>query len=345
MIRIGVVKDERFYEHSPGHTHPEHPHRLKTIYRMMEQEFKNEFILMEPRLASLEQLELVHTSTYVKKVFKTADHSFTSLAPDTPASAKTYLSACLAAGGCLSAFDTLVSGGCEVCFSLVRPPGHHALPDRAGGFCIFNNVAIIAKYAMKAHKMKRILIIDWDVHHGNGINDVYYDSREVLYFSTHDTFLYPYTGAWEDSGNGEGAGYTVNLPLPRDFQDEDFYYVYHEICSPLFERYRPELILVCAGFDAHRNDPIGRWKMTEQVFGRLTRLFLRFWEDIHRPPLLFVLEGGYDFRSTTDSVREVLNALSSYPDQKAPPEPNPQRAEPVVQKAREFHSGFGVWTS
>jgi acetoin utilization deacetylase AcuC-like enzyme len=343
MLRTGVIKDDRFFAHKPGHTHPEHPQRLKSIYRMMEQEFKNDLICVAPQMASLEQLELVHTATYIKKVFKTADHNFTSLAPDTPASEKTYLSACLGVGGCISALNALVTGACDVCFSLVRPPGHHALPDRAGGFCIFNNVAITARYAMKTRGMKRILIIDWDVHHGNGVNDLFYDSREVLYFSTHDTFLYPYSGSLEETGTGEGEGYTVNIPLPREFQDEDFLHVYREICGPIFERYRPELILVCAGFDAHKNDPIGRWRMTERVFGRLTRVFLKFWEDIFRPPLLFVLEGGYDFRATTDSTREVLKALTQYREDAVVPDADPKQAEPLVEKARKVHETFGVW--
>ncbi len=223
MLRIGVVKDERFYSHRPGHTHPEHPHRMKVIYRMLTQEFEHDLISVEPQMASLEQLELVHTATSIKKVFKTADHQFTSLAPDTPACAMTYVSACLGVGGCIAALDAVVTGTCDACFSLVRPPGHHALPDRAGGFCIFDNVAVTARYAMKAHGKKRILIIDWDVHHGNGVNDLFYDSRDVLYMSTHDPFLYPYTGLWEETGKGEGEGHTVNIPLTRKCRDEDFF--------------------------------------------------------------------------------------------------------------------------
>jgi acetoin utilization deacetylase AcuC-like enzyme len=345
MANISIIKDDTYLKHKPGHTHPEHPHRIKSIYRMLEKDFNNDLNVIQPVMASLEQLELVHTSTYIKKVLKTAEHNYTSLAPDTPASTNTFITACSAVGGCLEGLNALVAGESDICFSLIRPPGHHALPDRAGGFCIFNNVGITAAHAIKTHNMKRILIIDWDVHHGNGVNDLFYDSKEVFYMSTHDTFLYPYTGDWQEAGAGEGEGYSLNIPIPRDFNDADIFTLYKETASPIIERFRPQLILVCAGFDAHKNDPIGRSNLSEQGFRWLTHLFLHLRKEIKCPPVFFVLEGGYDFRSLTRSVKEVLIAMKEDNHKNALPEVASQKAESHVEKARQIHARYGVWTN
>jgi len=343
MSQASVVKDQLYLEHKPGHTHPEHPHRLRSIYRMLEKDFAGGLNVVEPVMASLDQIELVHTSTYIKKVLKTAEHNFTSLAPDTPASAETFRTACSAVGGCLEGLKALVSGDSNTCFSLIRPPGHHALPDRAGGFCIFNNIGITARYAIKEYKIPRLLIIDWDVHHGNGVNHLFYDRKEILYMSTHDSFLYPYTGDWEETGKGEGEGYTINIPIPREFHDEDLFHLYKGVVSPVIDRYRPQLILVCAGFDAHQDDPIGRSRMTETAFKWLTQLLLALREEVNRPPMLFALEGGYDFRSLTACVREVLAIMTGNNPRGPLPEITSQLAEPLVEKARHIHAKYGVW--
>jgi acetoin utilization deacetylase AcuC-like enzyme len=345
MSNISIIKDDIFLAHKPGHTNPEHPHRIKTIFRMLEKDFVSGLNVIQPVMASLDQLELIHTSTYIKKVLKTAEHNYTSLAPDTPASANTFITACSAVGGCLEALNALIAGECDMCFSLIRPPGHHALSDRAGGFCIFNNVGITAAHAIKTHRMKRILIIDWDVHHGNGVNDLFYDSKEIFYMSTHDTFLYPYTGDWHETGRGEAKGYSLNIPIPRDFNDDDVFTLYKMIASPIMERYRPQLILVCAGFDAHKNDPIGRSNLSENAFKWLTHLLLHLREEINRPPVFFVLEGGYDFRSLARSVKEVLIAMKDADHRNALPDVQSQRAEIHVEKARRIHSRYGIWTN
>ena len=345
MMDISIIKDDIFLKHKPGHTHPEHPNRIKTIYRMLKKDFISGVNVIQPVMATLEQLELIHTPTYIKKVLKTAEHNYTSLAPDTPASANTFITACSAVGGCLEGLNALVAGECDTCFSLVRPPGHHALSDRAGGFCVFNNVGITAAHAIKTHKMKRILIIDLDVHHGNGVNDLFYDSKEVLYLSTHDTFLYPYTGDWQDVGAGEAKGYSLNIPVPRDYNDDDMFALYKNIVSPVVERFRPQLILVCAGFDAHKNDPIGRSNLSEKAFRWLTHLILHLRDEINRPPVFFVLEGGYDFRSLTRCVKEVLIAMKDDNHRSALPEVQSEHAEIHVEKARQVHSRYGIWTN
>lgn len=342
--RVGIVKDERYLGHMPGHTHPEHPLRLKTVYRMVEKEFSDDLVSIEPEPATLEQLEFVHSSAYIQKVMKTADHDFTSLAPDTPASAGTYLASWLAAGGCIKGLDAMVLDVCDICFALIRPPGHHALADRAAGFCVFNNLGITARYAMKVHQMSRILIVDWDVHHGNGLNDLFYAEREVLYLSTHDTGLYPYSGEWVETGKGPGEGYTINIPIPRTLTDDDFCALYRGILAPVITGYSPELILVAAGFDAHRDDPIGRCRLTEKAFGVLTRLLLDLRLHIPVPPMLFALEGGYDPRSLSRSVREVLMAMSGRQASEMFPAGASGRAEELIGKARRIHDRYGIWT-
>ncbi len=343
--KIGIVRDERYLEHKPGHMHPENPRRIKAVYQMIDTHFSKKLIHIEPEAATLEQLELVHTPAYIKKVMKTAEHHFTSLAADTPASSKSYLAAWLAAGGCLKSLDALMEGLCDICFALIRPPGHHALADRAGGFCIFNNTGIAARYARQIYGLNRILIIDWDIHHGNGLNDLFYDQKEVLYFSSHDMLLYPYSGDWKETGTSEGEGYTINLPVPRDLDDQEFFYLYREILGPVIKSYVPELILIDAGFDAHHQDPIGRSRLTEKVFRWLTCFFLEQLSEINNPPMLLVLEGGYHPGSLARSVKEVLEVLTSEETQELSPLIDSDRAKKIVTKTRRIHKRYGVWTN
>jgi len=337
-LKIGIIRDDRYLEHMPGHTHPEHPSRLRALHRLLDTEFPHGLERIPPEFATLEVLELVHSSAYIKKVLKTADHKFTSLAPDTPASSKAYLSAWLAVGGCLKGLEALVAGQCDVCFAMVRPPGHHALADRAGGFCIFNNLGITARYAINRFGFRRILIVDWDVHHGNGIQDLFYREKKVLYFSTHDMLLYPYSGNLEEIGTGLGRGYTINIPLARDLQDGDILYIYREILTPVVQKYAPDLILVVAGFDAHHKDPIGRMTLTESVFGGLTRLLLHLRAMAKDPPILFALEGGYSIRGLVDSVRRVLQVLTAPGPHEKVSGGGTAKAAHLVESVRQIHA-------
>jgi len=341
--RVGIVRDERYLLHKPGHTHPEHPNRLKAIYRMLDADFSGELVQIEPRPATLEHLDLVHTPAYVKRVLKTADYRYTSLAPDTPASAETYLASWLAVGGCVKALDTLMEGSADACFCLIRPPGHHALKDRAGGFCVFNNIGITARYAIKEYGLRRVVVVDFDIHHGNGINDLFHKEKEVLYISTHDPLLYPYTGDWEDVGEGEGEGYTINMPLPRELTDGEFVHLYQAMVGPVVRAYQPQLILTAAGFDAHEDDPIGRSRLSEGAFGDLARLLMGWRAEIGAPPILYVLEGGYSPRALAASVKEViLGLLAPGPVEKAAVIETQQTAD-MIARVRKIHQGYGVW--
>ena len=343
-LKVGIIRDDRYLEHKTGHIHPEHPSRLQAIHRMLDAGTGAGLIDMEAEMATMEQLELVHTPAHIKKVLKTADQEFTSLAPDTPASSKTYLAAWLAAGGCIRGLEAMLSGTCDACFALVRPPGHHALPNRVSGFCIFNNLAVTARFAVQRYGFERILIVDWDVHHGHGLNDLFYRDPGVFYFSTHDTLLYPHSGDWTEAGEEEGEGYTVNIPLPRDLEDDDMVDLYRGVLPPVVRRYQPQLILVAAGFDGHRDDPVGRSRLTEGAYGGLTRLMLALRREARGIPLLLALEGGYDPPSLARSVQEVLQALSGEEGETAlEKEPTP-RAQELLDQAREIHGRYGVWT-
>lgn len=342
-LKIGIIRDDRYLEHMPGPTHPEHPSRLRAVHRVLDIEVPKGYEIIEPQMATLEELELVHTSAYIKKVLKTADHKFTSLAPDTPASAKTYLSAWLAVGGCLKGLEALVSGQCNVCLAMVRPPGHHALADRAAGFCIFNNLGITARYAIQKFGFRRILIIDWDIHHGNGIQELFYREKRVLYFSTHDMLLYPYSGNLEECGKGWGLGYTINIPLSRDLNDSDLLHVYREILIPVVQRYVPDLMLIVAGFDAHHEDPIGRMKITESAFADLTRLILQLRAMANDPPVLFALEGGYSDRGLANSVCRVLKVLTSEKASQGSSNIETSRGAQLVKTVRQIHAPYKVW--
>ncbi len=339
----GIIRDARYLDHLPGHTHPEHPSRLRAIYEMIDREFAEKLLTITPQPAAMDDLELVHTPAYIKKVLKTAEHQFTSLAPDTPASAKTYLAAWLAAGGCIEALKAVWSGLCRNCFALIRPPGHHALPGRAGGFCIFNNVAIAARYAQRVMRVKKTLIVDWDIHHGNGIHEFFYDDPEVFYFSSHDKLLYPYSGDFDEAGEGEGAGYTVNVPLTRDLENEDMVALYQMLLPRIVERYRPELILVDAGFDAHRDDPIGRSHLTEEAFTELTRLILNLGSALGDPKIVFVLEGGYDPRALSRCVERVLQVLCAPPGRACMLVGGTTRADALAEEVFRAHKSFKVW--
>lgn len=343
-LNVGIIRDDRYLLHQPGLVHPERPDRLRGIYRMLDAEFGEIFVQIQPELATLEQLELVHTPNYVRKVLKTAEREYTNLAPDTPVCSQSYLSAYLAVGGCIKGLQALLSGRCQACFAFVRPPGHHAQRNRAGGFCIFNNLAVTARYAMRRQGFRRILIIDWDIHHGNGIQDIFYEEKEVLYFSSHFSMWYPHTGDWEETGEGEGLGYTVNLPLPKDVDDSDMLCLYSRTLDPVIKRYKPELILVAAGFDAHYLDPIGRTQLTERFFRGVTELLLDLREAAGSPPVLLALEGGYDVAAVVSSVREVLEVLTLKAPRPPASFPMTDKGLRLYEQAQEIHKKYGVWT-
>lgn len=341
-LEVGIARDERFCAHKTGHFHPEHPKRLDAVYRMIDRYFPDRLMVIPAEPATLEQIERVHTPAYVRRILRTVEQPITSLAPDTPISAESCFTAWLAAGACIKGIDTLMDKTCEAFFALVRPPGHHALPDRAAGFCIFNNIAIAAQYAMDRYGLKRILVIDWDIHHGNGINDIFYKTSNVLYFSTHDPMMYPYSGALEETGAGDGLGYTVNIPIIREFTDIDMLCLYRDILRPIIKGYRPQMIMVAAGFDAHAGDPIGRSRLTDTFYGGATRLIMELGASADNPPLFFALEGGYDQRALAGSIQAMLTALKEAPSPLPPISPGTEAAT-LIHRVQTIHAPYGVF--
>lgn len=334
-----MVRDDRFFEHKTGMLHPESPDRLKAVYEMLDQ-FPVGLDRITPEAASLAQLELVHSSAYIQMVLRTAEQSFTYLAPDTPAGRKSYMAAALAVGGCIKGLELLLAGKYSACFALVRPPGHHAMRDRATGFSIFNNLAITAAYAMAQHALNRILIVDWDIHHGQGLQQLFYDDKRVLYLSTHYIQTYPHTGGWEETGIGEGEGYTINIPVVKGMGDDDMICLYHDVLPPVFDRFRPQLILVAAGFDGHKRDPMSRTALTKRAFGCITQQIVELSARQGGIPILLALEGGYDPRALSASVKAVLMALCGRGTGIKCLSDHTEIGDALVEKVKQVHAGL-----
>jgi len=305
----GVVKDKRFMDHDMGAFHVESPARIEVLNRMLDEAPPIPFLPIEPRPATDEELGWVHERGYIDLVRSTAGRTV-PLDMDTTAGPKTFATALLAAGGFLRSLDLIMDGTVRNAVALVRPPGHHAEASQARGFCVFNNVAIGAEHLVRSHGLRRVLVVDWDLHHGNGTEHAFYSRRDVLYFSTHQTPLYPGSGAAQDFGDGEGLGYNLNVPLLAGKGDADFLHIFETILAPVAAEYAPEFILVSAGFDIGAGDPLGGMAVTPDGFGLLAASLLRMAERTASGRLAFVLEGGYDLKVLRAGVGEVLRALS-----------------------------------
>ena len=254
-------------------------------------------------------LAAVHHPEYIDEVARVARQGGGFLDPDTFVSPPSFDVALAAAGGAVYAVDEVLGGRASAAFALLRPPGHHALPDRGMGFCLFNNAAVAATAARDRHGLRRILILDWDVHHGNGTQTIFYRDPTVLYISTHQENWYPGTGHWDEVGAGEGEGFTLNIPLPAETGDEGYRLILEEVAVPLVEAYRPELVLVSAGYDAHFADPLSGMLVTAAGFHTLADLAV---EAARRVEARFaaVLEGGYDLPGLSTSVVATLEVLT-----------------------------------
>lgn len=308
--KTAIFKDDLFLEHNPGFGHPESPDRLTTIYTALSELNSKNYIFPSIKSASHDQLAKNHTEAHIARVAATAGKSFETLDPDTNTSPHSYEAACLAAGAVVSGTHMVLTGEADNGFALVRPPGHHAEADRTSGFCLFNNIAVAAHYALNKLQLSRILIVDWDLHHGNGTQHAFYDTDQVLYFSTHQYPYFPGTGSLSEVGVGRGEGYTVNVPLPGGQDDRAFARIFNELLSPIAKQYKPELILVSAGFDTYHGDPLGTMSVTPAGFAYMTKVLLDLADELCNGRLLLVLEGGYNFTGLKDSVLACLAELS-----------------------------------
>ncbi|RPH84511.1 MAG: histone deacetylase [Desulfobacteraceae bacterium] len=308
-MKTGIVRDPIYLEHLRGFPHVESPRRLEVLYDMLDRNFAGRLYPVSSRPAAPEELTAVHTPEHIRRVAATAGRVHDSLDPDTQTTAQSYEAALHAAGGVSALIDAVLDGEIENGFALVRPPGHHAEARRAMGFCLFNNVAIGAAYARRRRGLERILIIDWDLHHGNGTQHSFWHSPEVLYFSTHQYPYYPGSGALDEVGGKEAPGFTVNVPLSSGCLDEDFAQIFERILVPIGRQFKPELILVSAGFDTYYEDPLGAMMVTPKGFARLTRIVQDLAQAICRGRLVLALEGGYHLNGLSQSVLAVLREL------------------------------------
>jgi acetoin utilization deacetylase AcuC-like enzyme len=315
MRKTIVLKNDLFLQHIPDFNHVESPDRLRVIYEQLEQQpLKEIFSYPEFEPATPEILELNHSKEHVLRVAGTAGKAFSSLDPDTQTSAKSYDAACLAAGAVVGGMEMIIKGEADNGFALVRPPGHHAEADRAMGFCLFNNVAIGARYALQNLGVERIVIIDWDLHHGNGTQHSFYTTSQVLYFSTHAFPYYPGSGSLGEVGAGDGEGYTVNVPLSGGHDDRAFARIFQEVIVPVTREYSPDFIIISAGFDTYFADPLGTMAVTEQGYACMTKQIVDLAAEICQGRLFVALEGGYNLRGLRDGVLAVLAELSGNPE-------------------------------
>ncbi|RKX60822.1 MAG: histone deacetylase [Thermodesulfobacteriota bacterium] len=308
MTTTIVIRDPGYLEHDQGPGHPESPDRLRVIYERLDREdVKVRFKTIVPRSAGRDELLWNHTGDYIDKIAKTAGKDFYRLDPDTATSAGSWEAACLAVGGVFAAMDEIAGPDAQNGFALVRPPGHHAEKDCAKGFCIFNNVALGAHYARHVLGCERVLIVDWDLHHGNGTQHSFYNDSSVLYLSTHQYPYYPGSGSVDQMGEGDGEGFTVNVPLSPGAGDEDFAAIFNRLFVPISKTFSPDFILVSAGFDTYRDDPLGGMEVTVNGFAYMARVLLNLAESCCNGRILFCLEGGYNFTGLIDGVLAVLD--------------------------------------
>ena len=310
QIKTGIVKDRRYLEHDMGPFHVESPQRLEAIYTLLENETPFPLEEIVPRSAEENEIAWIHTENYIRTVKATKGKERVMLDPDTSTSPKSYETALLAAGGVLTAVDRVMDGTINNGFALIRPPGHHAEASRAMGFCLFNNIAIAAEYLKRKYRLGRIFIFDWDLHHGNGTQHSFYDRSDVFYASAHQFPFYPGTGHWRETGEGKGEGFTLNVPLLPGKGDQDYLFILHHIIAPVLDLYKPDFILVSAGFDIYAGDPLGGMEVSTKGFGALTQRLMDAAAHACDSRLLIILEGGYDYPGQAAGVKEVLKHLS-----------------------------------
>lgn len=306
---------------------------------LAEQLDEQKFELLPPTAATRFEIESCHSSDYVALVESTSKTNQYTLDGDTITCRDSFSVGLLAVGGLLRLLDAIAAADIANGFALVRPPGHHALRNRAMGFCLFNTIAIGARHLKRAHGAKRILIMDWDVHHGNGTQEAFYDDPSVLFISTHQFPFYPGTGAMDEIGVNDGEGCTINVPLPAGCGDAEYLRVFEEIVAPAANKFEPEWILVSAGFDPHRRDPLGGMNVTEEGFGAMAEILLRLAERHADGKIAFLLEGGYDLAALQKSVAAVLNAMQQRTLNDSPFAKS-EKIQPLIRRIRQIHEKY-----
>jgi acetoin utilization deacetylase AcuC-like enzyme len=326
-----VFSDPLFLEHDPGRGHPESPARLQHVLSLLQDQPVAGVEMVKPRLATDVEVARVHTPALRARLAAT-EGKHVVLDADTRVSPRSYEAALLAAGAAVGATEAVFKGLARNAFALVRPPGHHAEPGEMMGFCLLNNAAIAAE-AARAAGAERVLVLDWDVHHGNGTQAAFWKRSDVLYQSVHQYPFYPGTGAPTDVGEGAGAGFTVNCGLPGGRTDADFGAVFHDLLLPVAAAFAPDLVIVSAGFDPHEDDPLGGMVCTERGFAAMCSLVKQFADATAGGRLVLLLEGGYSLVGLPRSVHACLEVLTGRTEE-FPAGPN-REATQAISASRE----------
>lgn len=309
MNSTGFLYDPIFLDHETGE-HPENGRRMTATLALLEESgLLSKLTRITARDATPDELALVHDARYIAAVRQAALDGGGWADPDTLITPRSYDVAARVVGGTLAAVDAVVSGDIANAFCLVRPPGHHATPDGAMGFCIFNHVAVAARYARTTHALDHVAIVDYDVHHGNGTQDAFYGDPSVLYVSTHEYPFYPGTGAAAETGDGAGRGYNINIPMPHYSGDDEHRRAFEQIVVPALQRFRPQLILVSAGYDAHFADDLAHQRLSVDGYGALVSQLLAAANDLCDGRIIFALEGGYHLTALPWSIRRTIELL------------------------------------
>lgn len=339
-MRAGYVYHPVYLKHDTGQ-HIENANRLTAVLAHLEWSgLKERLELLRPRAASIQELSLVHDRRYIAHIEDMAKNGGGWLDMDTVMSSNSYQAAAYAAGGSICATKAVLNNEVDYAFALVRPPGHHATLNQAMGFCLFNNVAIAARYALTEYELERLLIIDFDVHHGNGTQETFYGDPQVLYISIHQSPFYPGTGSVEEIGSGIAKGTTVNIPLPAGCGDAEYLAVFKQIIVPVVKRFRPRLILVSAGFDAHQTDGLACMKVSIAGFSRMVGVIKGLADELCTGNLVLSLEGGYNTETLAASIAAIFRVLLADTDTQdfvgSPPFGMPD-ITPVIRSIKEVH--------
>ena len=311
MQRTGLAADSRVTAHNPGPGHPEQPARYTAVLNQLERAgLLPQLLRLETHRATDDDLALAHTRPYIELVQREVSAHRSQLSTgDTDIVPESAEAARLAAGSVLAAVDAVFSRAVRNAFCVVRPPGHHATSNRGMGFCLFNNIALAARYAQHQYGIERALIVDWDVHHGNGTQDIFYRDGSVLFFSTHQSPWYPGTGAASERGEGPGAGKTINCPLPAGSGSTEILGAFRNLLLPAAKAFQPELVLISAGFDSRAGDPLGQFQLTDADFAELTSLMTALAAEFCDGRLVSALEGGYNLPGLAQAAEAHVRAL------------------------------------
>lgn len=346
MGDVALYFDPLYEEHNTGFGHPERPERLPTALKALEESgLLGRVDVLSPRDADIQEIQLVHDASYIEQVKRVAEAGGGNLDMDTSLSEASYRAALKAAGALVESVDRCLAGELVSSFCMVRPPGHHALPDRGMGFCLFNNVAIGARYALLRKGLERVMIVDWDAHHGNGTQDTFYEDPAVLYVSLHQYPHYPGTGWVDEVGKGKGTGYTINFPFPPGTGEKEYLEAFESVIIPAGRSFAPDLVMVSAGYDSHAADLLCQMRLVDVSYRKMTDRLVGLAGECCDGRLIMTLEGGYNLYAEARSIVQTVAGLCGVDmpgkDEAEMETSYPDRAGAVIEEAARLRGQSG----